>query len=340
MHRTMPRHPTLQRFHWPLALAGLLLAAPMLVCSAQSPVQQPAQAALFARVGEQSISQAEYEQAFAAATRARFYHGKPPDTEIASMQRQVADQLVARVLLLREVKRRGLRADAAQVQQQLAAYEQRYANSPEWKSRRTQLLGPLRERLEQDTVLSQFEQSVRAQVQPTAEQVKAYFQAHRDKFTEPAQMRVSVILLRVDPSSSDAVWKASEEQARALLQRLRGGADFAALARQYSAEASAPQGGDMGYLHSGMLPDGSQAVLEKMQIGETSEPQRLLEGYAVFRLVDRKQAVVHSWDTVQLRAQQLTQRELANLAWDALLRDLKARTPVQIDQSRFLPLAN
>ena len=152
-------------------------------------------------------------------------------------------------------------------------------------------------------------------------------------------MRVSVILLKVDPSANDAAWKAIEERAKALARRLRGGEDFAALARQHSAEASALQGGDMGYMHRGMLPEGSQDVLEKLKVGEVADPQRLLEGYAVFRVTDRKPAIPHTLEQVQLRARQLTQREQADLAWNAFVKDLKSGTPIEIDQSRFLPLA-
>lgn len=299
----------------------------------------PAAAAAFATVGDNSISHDEYNAAFSAATRAKFYHGKPPDAEIASLQREVADQLVARLVLLREIKRRGLRADATSVQKQVAVYEQRYANSEPWKKNRAKLLPALITRLEQDELLERMEKSVRDQSQPSDAQVKAYFAAHRDKFTEPEQMRVSVILLKVDPSASDATWKVTEEQAKALARRLRAGEDFSALARQHSAEASALQGGDMGYLHSGMLPEGSQGALEKLKVGAISDPQRLLEGYAVFRVTDRKLAIPHSLDQVQLRARQLTQREQADLAWNAFVQDLKSGTPIEMDQSRFLPLA-
>jgi parvulin-like peptidyl-prolyl isomerase len=290
-------------------------------------------------VGETSISHDEYNAAFAAATRAKFYHAKPPEAEIAAMQREVADQLVVRQLLLWEIKRRGLRPDAALIQKQVAEVEQRYASSEAWNKNRAHLLPTLIERLEQEALLEKMEKSVRDQVQPSEVQVKAYFAAHRDKFTEPEQLRVSVILLKVDPSAGNAAWEATEEQAKALARRLRAGEDFAALARQYSAEASAPQGGDMGYLHRGMLPEGSQGALEKLKMGEVSDPQRLLEGFAVFRLADRKLAIPHSLEQVQVRAQQLTQREQADLAWNAFVKDLKADTPIHMDQSRFLPLA-
>ena len=329
-----------------LWLALAIAAVVPLANSAQpAPVSPPAPASsqasltVFARVGDITITHDEYNAAFQTATRGKFYHGKPPDAEVAVLQREVSDNLVKRIVVLDEAKRKGLRPDAAAIQKQVQTYEERYAKSEQWKNTRSTVLPPLIARLEEEDLLSQVEKSVRDRAKPTEAQVRAYFTAHPDKFTEPEQMRVSVILLRVDPSANGAVWKAAEDQAKALADRARTGQDFSALARRYSAEASAANGGDMGYLHSGMLPDGSQAVLSKMKVGEISDPQRLLEGMSVFRLTDRKLAKKHKFETVKTRAGELAQRQQADDAWQTFIKDLKGKTTVKIDQSRFLPLA-
>jgi len=294
---------------------------------------------VFAKVGDAVITRKEYDEAFNAASRGKFYHGKPPENEIAILQREVADKLVARVLLLREAKRRGLRPDAAEIQKTVQTYEQRYANSEQWKKNRAQVLPGLVARLEEENLLSQLEKATRANVEADAKDAKAYFLKHPEKFTEPEKLRVSAILLKVDPSSPKAGWIKVDEEAQGLVKRLRGGADFAELARKHSADPSAQQGGDMGYLHAGMLPDGVQEVLSKLKPGETTDTVRLLEGIAVFRLVDRKPAQSHAFDEVKVRAQELAQRDQSETAWNGFVADLKKKTPAQIDQSGFLPLA-
>ena len=298
-----------------------------------------AQSAVFAKVGDSVITQDEYNAAFDAAARSKFYHSKPPDGEIAVMQREVSDQLVAGILLLREAKSRGLLPDAAEIQKKVQAYEQRYAGSEQWKNIRAQALPPLVARLEQDSLLSQLEKTVRTSVKPNEQEVKAYYAAHQVKFTEPEQLRVSLVLLKVDPSSPAATWMKADEQAQAIAKRARAGEDFTALARQYSADESAQQGGDMGYLHGGMLPEGTQEVLAKLKPGEVSDSLRLLQGHAVFRLTDRKAARLHEFEAIKVRAQELAQREQSDAAWTAFVADLKTKTPAQIDPSRFLPLA-
>jgi parvulin-like peptidyl-prolyl isomerase len=294
---------------------------------------------VFARVGDSVITVDEYNVAFTAATRGKFYHGKPPEAEIAVMQRDVAQQMVLRILQLREAKHRGLRPDAAEIQKTVQGYEQRYANSAQWKNNRAQLLPPLVAKLEQDDILGQLEKSVRNKIKVDEKQARAYYASHQAQFTEPEQQRVSVILLKVDPSAASAVWMKAEEQAKALAKRARAGEDFAVLARQHSADPSGKQGGDMGYLHAGMLPDGAQEALSKLKPGEIADSVRLLEGYAVLRLADRKVPKFHDFESVKVRAQELAQREQGERAWADFNAALKSKATVQIDESRFLSLA-
>ena len=318
------------------AVAGSAGAAS---ASASATAAAHAQPTVFARVGDAVITYDDYNAAFNAAVRNKFYHGKPPENEIAALQREVGDQLVARALLLREAKQRGLKPDTGEIQRTIATYDQRYANSEQWKKNRPQMVPALTARLEEESLLTQIESTVRAVPKPAPKEVKAYYAAHPEKFTEPEQLRVSVILLKVEPSSPKAVWVKADEEAQGLVKKLHAGADFASLAKLHSGDASAQQGGDMGYLHNGMLPDGTQAVLNAMKPGDVSNPVQLLEGMAVFKLTDRKTAKLNNFEAVQSRAGDLLQRDQADAAWKKFVAELKKKTPAHIDQSQFLPLA-
>jgi parvulin-like peptidyl-prolyl isomerase len=326
-----------------VTLAFALLAANAALAAApadKAPAGPHApQSTVFARVGDTVISYDEYNAAFTAAARGKFYHGKPPEAEIATLQREVGDQLVAHVLLLREAKARGIKPDSAEIQKTIQSYEQKYANSEQWKKSRAQMLPAFTARLEQENVLNQLEKSVRTVAKPDEKDVRAYYAAHLDKFTEPEQLRVSVILLKVDPSSPTEVWNKTLEDAKGIVKRLQGGADFAAIAKEKSQDPSSAQGGDLGYLHKGMLPDGTEEILAKLKVGETAEPTSLLEGVAILRLTDRKVARVNGFEVVRGRAQDLLQRDRSDQAWNDFIAGLKKKTPAHIDQSQFLPLA-
>ncbi len=76
----------------------------------------------------------------------------------------------------------------------------------------------------------------------------------------------------------------TEEEARALVEQLGEGADFAELAREHSTGPSGPDGGALGWFSSGMMvPEFEQAVTS-LEPGEVSEPVQTQFGWHVVRL--------------------------------------------------------
>ena len=285
---------------------------------------------VFARVGDTVITQQEFSQTLQRETRQRFYHFQPPADQADAFRREVAENLVTRVLLLQEAKRRGLEPNDLDIQEQLDGYAKRYADRPRWEQEGGRLMASLKVYLEQQDRLQQLERQVREVAPPSEAQLLEFYRANPDKFTEPAQHRVSVILLKVDPSASGEVWKAAEQEGAQLVKRLRGGADFAELAALHSGDNSAQNGGDMGYLHTGMLTAAAEAVLEKLDVGAVSDPTRMLEGVAIFRIEDRKPASLHDFAAVRARAQDLWVRERGEEAWETLKQRLRASTPIEV----------
>ena len=306
--------------------------------AATNPHAAPAPA-VFARVGDVVITQQDYDAAFAQAARSKFYHGKPPEGEVARLQREVAQNLIDDILIAREAKRRKVQPDSAAVQKTLQSYEDRYKDSAQWKANRAQILPNLKAKLERESITEVLQAQVKKVADPTPAQLEQYYLAHKDKFTSPEQVNVQMILLKVDPSSPQAKWDAARDEGMAIVKRLKGGADFAELARIHSGDASAQRGGDMGYVHRGMLPEPAQVAVDKLKPGEISDAVVLLEGVGVFRLKERKEPVLNKLDIVKERAKDLYLRDRGEEAWTKLLAQLRRDTPAKYDESRFLPLA-
>jgi peptidylprolyl isomerase len=327
-----------------LTLALLLGGMPLFAeeAHAADPVAQgkasSKKISVFATVGKEVITWREYRNAYNHDAKNKFFHGKPNDEVLASFQREVGNKLVDDILLLKEAKLRKLKPDNAAVNQELQQYEQKFSRDPKWPEARKRVLPKLTKTLQDENLRRQLEALVRNVPPPTTKQLKKYFDANPDKFTSPPQPKISVILIRVDPSSTSEEWNKATEEADGLVKRLRSGEDFAAMAREYSGDITAEEGGDMGYLHSGMLPGLPEQTVAKLQPGETSDPVRLLEGVAIFRLTDRIQPPPLSFEASQPRAKELWLKEQGDIAWESLNTKLRKQTHVHIDESRFLPL--
>jgi len=321
------------------SLATALLAITGVAAGADAPATAPPPAAVvFAQVGEVTISRQDYEAAVVSAARNKFYHGAIPESEMAKLRRAVGERVITDALLLREAKRRQIVADSASIQKTLDGYDARYKDNPDWQKQRGERLAGLRQKLEEESVLVQLEAAVRKVPDPKPAAVEAYYSAHPDKFTQPEQVRASLILLAVDPSSPKAAWDAARDEAAAIIHRLKAGADFAQLANLHSGDSSAAKGGDLGYVHRGVLPESAQQALDRLKAGQLSDPVTMLEGIAVLRLDERKPARLNPLAAVSDRANDLLRREQSETAWSALIVRLRKDTPPTVNESLYLPV--
>lgn len=308
-------------------------------CAAEETASIVAEPDFFAIVGGQTIPVEEFQAAFRKGVREKFYHGKVSRSEVESFRKEVVQRLVNKTLLVQEARRRKLGIDSAQVAKELDDVDKRYSASPEWAKSRDGVLKILKERIEGDALLKALESNVRAVSEPTDKQLRDYYDANKEKFTAPQQWDVSLILLKVDPSSPSEVWSAAADEAASLVERIRNGADFADLARIHSGDESAENGGNMGYQHIGMLARPAQNVLALMAPGEVSEPVVLLQGVAVFRLEDIKKPRLNPYEKVAHRTKELWLREQGDKSWGELLRKLQAETSVEYGRVVLEPLA-
>jgi len=279
------------------------------------------------------ISREQFELEVYNAGRQTFYHGRPTsDARLIEYRHGVAEKIVERILLLGEAKHRNIPPKHDEIAARLAEYEDRYADSERWQSEGEQMIANLRVRLSEDSMLAILEQEIRTVDDPDESIVRDYYEEYPEKFTEPEQIRISVILLSVAPSATGDIWQAARTEGADLVERIRGGSDFEELARMHSAGPSARTGGDMGYLHIGMLSASAQQAVDELDIGDFSEPVQVLEGIAIFRLTDRREASLQPYSAVSQRATDLWKREKGERKWHETLVMLRARSNISLDE--------
>ena len=309
-------------------VAGVLLLGLLFVGS--TPYLQAATGSetVFAEVDGQAISRVEFDSAVHMAARQRFFHRGPADDKLDALRVEVARGMFDRILLLEEVHRRGLSVEPVVLDDAVDQALARFQGVQLSDENRLEL----RRQVEEKLLLAALEQEVKSVPEPTDVEVRSYYERHLDKFTTPAQERVSVILLNVAPSSSAEVWQAAHDEAAKLYVKLQNGADFAELATIHSADSSADRGGDLGFVHRGMLSAQAQKVVDGLGVGEISEPVALLQGVALFRLTERKPAEVNPFERVAQRAASLLKRERSERAWEELVRSLRAKAKIVVHE--------
>ena len=295
------------------------------------------QSDVFARIDDLTITANEFERIFNGAVRHKYYHGRVPEDELLKFRQKVAEDIVTQVIVHRDAQNRGLQPDHEKIAQGIDDYNSKYANSPEWQKQREQVIPLLTKRLERQNLLEKMKAKIKDIAQPQADEIAEYYRQHAQKFTEPERIWSSVILIAVAPSADQETWTEALELGQQLRFRAVNGEDFAMLAKQYSGHASAVNGGDLGYLHQGMLVDPNvQEKVAALAIAEISDPMRVLEGVILFRMNGVQPQKLKPFDEVKLRAAELLYRELQDKAWESYVHALEASASIYVNENLFV----
>lgn len=88
----------------------------------------------------------------------------------------------------------------------------------------------------------------------------------------------------------------SEDEAKALITELEGGADFAELAKAKSTGPSGPSGGELGWFGLGQMVQPFEAAVVAMEVGAVSAPVQTQFGWHVIKLNDTRDVEAPSFE--------------------------------------------
>jgi len=266
------------------AFAALGLAVPIFLTLPADPVRaaEPEEK-IVAVVNDEAISESDLNNRMKLAMLA----GNYPDTaEVRSkIQPQVLRLLIDDQLRIQEAKRLKLTVDKEEVDNDLkATAEQNHQTLQQLKELLTKqgisFVTLEKQTLAQVSWRKVVQKEIRRRVEVTDEEIDAAYSKMMST-VDKKQYLVAEIFLSVDAPSDDARVKTFADN---IEDQLQHGANFAQLAQQFSQAAGAAQGGDLGTVQDGELPDQLDQELKKMEPGTASQPIRTQSGYHILLL--------------------------------------------------------
>lgn len=116
----------------------------------------------------------------------------------------------------------------------------------------------------------------------TDAEVKAYYEEHPGEFAHGKRVRARQIVFKTGGKDAAAADKKALGEAEKVLAKVRGGEAFAKLAKKYSQdEKTAPNGGDLGLVEAGALPQEISDKAFSLKKGEFAGPVKTSRGYAL-----------------------------------------------------------
>ncbi|MGY2340942.1 peptidylprolyl isomerase [Pseudomonas sp. SDO5532_S415] len=248
-----------------------------------------------ARVNGEEISQMRLERYFAEylEDQGRAVASIRSPSAYKQLRQAALDALIDKELLWQEALKRGVVISDATVQSQVDQTRQAMGGAQVF-ARRLEDAGfdeaAYIEYTRRDLAAQQVFSELTRVDAPDEQQVRAFFEEHRAEMNRSEEIQVRHILIKVPQGAEASTVATARLRLEAMRKKISEGADFASVARSDSEDASASQGGDLGYFPRGrMLPE-FEAAAFALAPGAISEPVRTAVGWHLIYLQNRMEA--------------------------------------------------
>jgi peptidyl-prolyl cis-trans isomerase SurA len=148
----------------------------------------------------------------------------------------------------------------------------------------------IRERM----VAQQMQQKITSKVNVTPQDVQKFFDEMAKDSLPYYNKEVEVGEIVINPELNKAEKQEARDKLEALRQRIKGGEDFGQMARLYSQDASAQDGGDLGFFDRTAMAKEFTAMVFKMKAGEISPVFETEFGFHIVQVLERRGEQVHA----------------------------------------------
>ncbi len=175
-------------------------------------------------------------------------------------------------------------------------------------------------------------EKVRESIVVPETEIAAFYQQNLSQYQTPAQVRASHILFKLEGKDEKAV----QAQAEEVLKKAKApGADFAALAKQYSEdESNNTIGGDLDYFGRGRMVAEFEQAAFAMKNGEISDLVKTAFGLHIIKMVDNKPESTRPLAEVRTEIEEQLKWQKAQAEAEKIAKTLESqiKTPADLDR--------
>lgn len=218
------------------------------------------------------------------------------DVKDPKERRRVLDELLNRKLMLAQAVLDSVEVTeemvTAQLNEQIRQFELRYGSVQKLEQAAgmsiTQMKREFREDIRKNLMIENLQREKFGQITITHREVEEFFAQYRDSLPRvPEQIELRQITMY--PKVMESFKETARAKAAQLLDSIRGGADFAALARQFSDDvASAKNGGDLGQARRGLFVKEFEEAAFALQPEQVSDVVESPFGFHIIKMIERK----------------------------------------------------
>jgi peptidyl-prolyl cis-trans isomerase SurA len=184
------------------------------------------------------------------------------------------------------------------------------------------------------------EREVQGRIRITDAEIDAWLDKRRAALEQGGQINLAQVLVPVPEGAAEAIVAERRARAEDALNRVKGGEDFAKVAREVSEDGNKARGGEIGMRPADRLPDVFVNAVKDLKTGQVA-PQLLRTGagFHILKVVER-QGAGSLTQSLQTRARHILLRPSAQLTAEVAARRLaEMKRQIEAGQAKFENLA-
>ncbi len=256
----------------------------------------------------------------------------PSQEQMAQFRKNILDKLIDLELLYQAAKEKGIVISDEEVD---AQWKQMKARFPSQEAFNKAIQGydeaELKTEMRRGLAIKKFiDEYMTAGTEPTDEEMRQYFQEHPQLFSRPAQVRARHILIKVAPEAGEAEKTLAREKIEAVQRKLKAGADFAEMAKEFSEGPSKTRGGDLGYFGRGRMVKPFEEAAFALESGQISDVVETPFGYHLIKVEDKREASTIPYEQAKDRLRQYVERTKLQNVVQKQLQALQEKAEIKI----------
>ncbi len=251
--------------------------------------------------------------------------------KIDGARRELLSQMIEDKLILQEARKEGILANEEEIGKYINEIKNKFTNEEEFEeilaSQNMSINSLKKKYAEQIKMKKIFERRVRSKVVVLPTQVEEYYKGHLDVFEEPETVVLRTIVLKAEePENRQVVLKKISD----IKKRLDGGENFEEMAREFSEDNSAIEGGLIGYVKNGQLIEELNKEVFSLKPNEISGVIESDLGFHIFKIDEKISAHSRSFEQVSDEIRNMLYQQKVNQRFEEWLDKLKKDAYISI----------
>ncbi|MHB9003976.1 MAG: peptidylprolyl isomerase [Coriobacteriia bacterium] len=253
----------------------------------------------------------------------QMFTGADGEGRLIDFKQRLLDNMINALLIKQAAGDEGIEVTDADVDKKIQELKGGFQTDEQFEQALEQAgmdVAALEDQIREQLVTEQLIAALNKDTEVSDEEIKEYYDANKTQFSQQAATHASHILF-------DAKDKATAEK---VLTDVKGGGDFAALAKEHSKDpASAAKGGDLGWPTTPYVAE-FQSAADKLKPGQVSGLVETQFGWHIIKVIERRDSRQKTLEEVSDQVKQIIIQQRNADAYQEFLDKLRAEAEIEI----------